>query len=208
MNQKSLLSLKNEIGKTKKDKHTYYFICIDGIGGTGKTVMATLWALLTHDSYEKVYANYNIDVPNFVKLPQKLSKAVILNLTPNSLLVLTEAYLYFDCRESIKKKNREITHALFQARKMGIDIIYDIPSFNYTELRIKAWTKLIIHARGHIKRNDDIFEYDYARYVPSLDDDIIFKRGIKYNMSSIFKYFDSFEITDKQPLLNQWENKI
>lgn len=192
----------------KSGKHDYYFICIDGIGGSGKTVMATALALLSHKNYNTVYSNFNLfNIPNFVKLPRKLNKAIILNLEENSLLLLTEAYLYIDCRESSKKNNREITHALFQARKIGMDIILDIPSFHYADLRFKEWTKLVINARGRKNKNSTIFCYDFCRYQPHYDRLIYLKSNVKRNMKPFFKHYDTKEVIDRIPLLNSFNKE-
>lgn len=201
----SLSSLKNIKDRRKDD---YFFFCVDGLGGYGKTVMLSALTYISHKDYNKVYANFTLKgISNFEKLPKRLSKPIILNLEPNSLIVLTEAYLYFDCRFSLKSKNIDVTHALFQARKMGFDIIYDIPSFRYSELRLKEWTKLIIHARGRVKKGSSVFRYDFGRYFAPIDDVICFRKNIPLDMSEYFKYYDSYEVIDKQTVLKTFEQK-
>ena len=212
-NQNPLSSLNEEIAR----RHDYFFLCVDGVGGKGKTVMLTMLAVFLHENYNKVYANFElIGIPNFERLPKKLNKHIILSLKPNSLILLTEAYIYFDCRECMKTKNIDTTHSLFQARKKGFDIFFDIPSFKYTELRLKEWTKLVVRARGkrdNTKEGENIFGYDICSYLPDYDMLQTHRIRKQFNMKNIFKRFKSFEVIDYEPTLetfmkeNQKEKK-
>jgi len=183
----------------------YFFFCVDGVGGTGKTVLLTALAHLTAKSYKTVYANFTIKgLDNFRLIRGELNKQQILSLDVDSLLLLTEAYIYFDCRESQKKNNIQRTHAFFQARKKGMDIFFDIPSFNYAELRLKEWTKLIFSAKGCLKNNPNIFVYDIGMYSAKYDFVYPIAQNKKLNMENVFQFFDSYEIIDTKRGLGGW----
>lgn len=141
---------------------------VDGNFGDGKTAFLANLAYEYQDDYTNIYSNFKIKVPNNVFLPE-ITKDVILALNEDyqigqkrSMLLLQESYNYFDKRWCMKKANKEIATALFQIRKLGIDIMSDIPRIQYLDFRSQEFGNMFFNALGRIAINEvktNIFVY-------------------------------------------------
>lgn len=189
--------------KLKIEKKLKYVMgIIDGDFGDGKTLFLTALAVNTFKNYDYVYANYLLkDIPNFILL-EKINKPTLLNLKPNSLLLVTEAYLWLDRRYCMKKENIKTTHALFQIRKTKIDQFYDVPDANYLDFRAMDFSNFHIRAKGEI--GNGIFVYCPLIYIKN---NMRYKEGKNLfvkPMDKYYNYYDTFEITERQPLITSF----
>lgn len=75
-----------------------------GKRGSGKSYMLTKRVLKKWKKYEAVYANYQIDVPNFVPLldPSQLIGLRASGPRKQILIVIDEAHIWFPSRQSMK----------------------------------------------------------------------------------------------------------
>lgn len=135
------LFIENEADKMSFSNDEYNLGFIGGKFGSGKTAFLAYLAYEFEKEYEHIFSNFHIDLPNGIFL-EKLSKDIILDLNEEfeegdkkSLMLLQESYNYFDKRYCMKKENKGIQTALFQIRKMGIDIFGDIPAISYLDMR-------------------------------------------------------------------------
>jgi len=177
----------------------YRLIFVSGAFGDGKTLFLTNYAVENKNSYKKIYANYHIKkIKNFQYL-KKVDKKTLFNLKPESLLVLQESYHYFDKRDCMKKANKEIVHALFQIRKLKIDIVADIPKLSYIDFRWGESATDFFKAYGELY--EDLFLY--ARMV-NINKNFripIFEPVQKFfiDAKNVYQYYDTFEKTYTQP---------
>lgn len=112
--------------------------------GTGKTL--TLTAIGWHDFQRgrKVYANFFTTFSERVEV-QDIAKRFMTEDFDNSTVLLDEAYLWADARQSMARSNQLINAFIHQTRKMGVDLYAAIHYFGYIDLRIRRATSLRIH---------------------------------------------------------------
>ncbi len=196
------LFLEEKAFKILNDEYNLAFI--DGRFGNGKTAFLSYIAYTMRYDYYRIYTNYHLNLPNAFYL-EKINQDVLLDLNESwregmqkSLMVLQESYNYFDKRYCMRKENKGIQTALFQIRKMGIDILADIPRLQYLDFRSLENGNIFIHAGGRLFMNEkktNIFLYqlyDIMAFMPLIH--------FYIDMSEIFekKIYDTFEKTKRQ----------
>lgn len=188
----------------------YCFQAIEGRMGDGKTLFLASIAVNNFEKYKNVYANFHIDVPNFIFVP-KIRKEIIHGFDENSLFLLQEGYHYFDKRDNTTKKNKEIMHAIFQIRKNQIDVMVDIIELNFMDFRAIRLSTGFFSARGNIygkyKGYKNFFIYYSMNPVHLGDNNYFFNERQKYflDMSKYYSYYNTKEKTGHaQKLIQKW----
>ena len=152
--------------------------------GSGKTLLLVFF--LKYLNYHNKYANFTAKVKG-VK-PITLSELLTMNfLNEKSLVCLDEAYIELDARRSLKKKNIDISHLVFQSRKRNVDIIYASQLRSSVDLRLRDLTQVNILALGKNGKNNFVYyihEFDQFFVIPS---DIA---------EMLFKLYDTYEIVE------------
>lgn len=176
---------------------------IDGQFGNGKTGFLTYLGATIGPAYKRVYSNFKINLENAVYL-DTLSAPVLLSLNKDRakcLMLLHEGYHYFDKWEWNRKKNKEITQALFQIRKLNIDIFVDIPRLDYLINRgkihgthyFRAYGEMPHINNGEVIEESGIFKYKVMEYDKIKD--MFFPKGQAFYLPlyEIYNLYDTFE---------------
>ena len=157
---------------------------VRGWMGTGKTLLATYFA---SKEARPVYANYNIDIPNYRELkPEMLSE-----LTEPSLVIIDESYTWLESRKSMQNLSIYMSYILFQSRKRGIDFILTVQELGTVDLRFRNFTEYLIDAE---KMKDGSFEYTVRR---GLHDKNPFKMIMPPTQAQqLFPLFDTMQMVN------------
>lgn len=115
-------------------------IAIAGDIGTGKTLLATYFALVDD---RDVFANYKIEVPKWAKL----TPAAIEKIHQPALLIIDEAYIWLESRASSSLANRFWTYVLFQSRKRATDLVLTCQLFSTIDVRFREMVDRVIVAK-------------------------------------------------------------
>jgi len=153
--------------------------------GSGKTLLLVFF--LKYLNYANKYANFTTKIKE-VK-PITLGELLNMNfsLDNKTLVTLDEAYIELDSRRSLKKKNIDISHLVFQSRKRNVDIIYASQLRGSVDLRLRDLTQINILALG--KNNKNSFVY----YIHEFDKFFTIPNEIA---EMLFKLYDTYEIVE------------
>lgn len=185
-----------------RKKPKYLMTIIDGEFGDGKTIFLVSVGIETWKSYEYVYANFELyEVENFEFL-DKINRNVLLNLKPNSLLLIQEAYHYLDRRFCMKKENIKTSQALMQIRKGKYDMFCDVFECDFLDFRAVKFSNMFIRAKGEI--GNGIFAYVPLRYNKKTMEFSESNNVMVKNMAKYYDRYNTFEITEKQPLISSF----
>lgn len=155
--------------------------------GSGKTLFTTGLAL---GETRQVLANYNIKIPNFVKLkPEMLFDE---NLPP-SLVILDEAYAWLESRRSGTPMPIYMSYILFQSRKRFIDILMTDQLEGTIETRYRQMLNWRVECSEEKGMGFSYYFFKRARGG--------FLGPFKYflplqNAEKIFPFYDTLEIID------------
>lgn len=196
-------------------------IGIHGEERSGKTTVATWFALQSWALGKKIYANYGLYfgerrlddgsvvntlepfglTPDGNEPPQKLDMGVLLARDLKSCeIIIDEAHGWFDCRDSPSLGNRVMSWFLLQSGKRDINIYYIAHDPGMLDKRILRNLKMQFFCEwvGNIKRpqpHDHIHVYMVARniaQVPPISEFLVYP-GPLYNM------FDTRELVPIDP---------
>lgn len=126
---------------------------IDGWIGKGKTLLMTYFATIVD---KPVYANYQIDIPNF----RTLSPEILPEINEPSLILIDEAYTWLESRKSMSNISIYLSYILYQSRKRGLDFILTVQDISSVDIRFRNHADYIIHAEG---LKDDVYRYSMTR---------------------------------------------
>lgn len=90
-------------------------IGIFGNIGSGKTLLLTIFALLSNKS--QILANYNVKSVKY----RSLELIDLIELPDNTDVLIDEAYTWLESRASLSRINLYISYMIFQSRKRSID---------------------------------------------------------------------------------------
>jgi hypothetical protein len=112
-------------------------IMIRGDVGSGKTLLATMWAM---EDQRTIRANYHIKKKGFVLLePEDLH-----NLDSATLAIIDEAWAWLESRLSGKPINLFLSYILFQSRKKQLDLILTTQLGEVIDKRFRQMSNFII----------------------------------------------------------------
>jgi hypothetical protein len=114
---------------------------INGMLGSGKTLLMTYVASKVKD--RPVYANYKLNLPNY--RPLKLEDLIKFT-NEQALILVDEAYVLLESRNSMDRLNQYISYILFQSRKRGLDFMATAQLNSSLDLRYKELADINIYA--------------------------------------------------------------
>jgi len=158
-------------------------IGIFGDFGKGKTLLLVFF--LKYLEYTNKFANFRVNIPNIKTL--SLNELLSMNYEQKSLVCIDELYLEMDSRRSMRKRNIDISHIVFQSRKRKVDIIYASQLRSSIDLRIRDLTNFNIIALG--KDSDDNFHY----YILENDSEFIIPNFIVKELYSLYNTYEIIE---------------
>jgi len=204
MVKQSHLFFEDEAIKLLSNEYNLGFV--DGRFGSGKTAFLAYIANDFKDNYDKIYSNFHLNLDNAIYL-DKIDREIILDLNDGyedgdikSLMVLQESYNYFDKRECMKKANKGIQTALFQIRKMGIDILADIPKLEYLDFRSQENGTMFFHSLGRLEIGGiktDRFLYQSINFFSAISDKIFTIEMTELFKNKIYKTMEKTKIEEK-----------
>jgi len=159
--------LKDDVDSKIRNK--YFFGFIEGDFGDGKTLGLTWIGYCFKQIYYKIFANYPIEIDGKSEHLTEINKDILFDLNNSKhrkcLLLLQEAYHYYDKRYCMKKENKEIMEATFQIRKMNVDTIGDIVRHKYLDKRCIDVGKFYMTALANYQNNPNVFEYGIKKFM-------------------------------------------
>ena len=159
-------------------------IGVFGDFGKGKTLLLVFF--LKYLEYTYKFANFKVNIPNVKTL--SLSELLSMNYEQKSLICIDELYLEMDSRRSMRKRNIDISHIIFQSRKRKVDIIYASQLRSSVDLRVRDLTNFNIIALG--KYDDGNFHY----YIYELDSEFIIPNHIA---KELYQIYNTYEIVEE-----------
>ena len=131
------------------------FICIEGALGSGKTTLASIYALYYHlKSNCTLYSNYGLkNSIHFDHIEQFKDVAV----QPSSIITIDEGHVDLDARSFNTNHVKFISHISYYLRKLRSTFIITSPSFNDLDSRIRGITNILIEVR----KDQKYFYYDH-----------------------------------------------
>ena len=163
-----------------------YLIIILGPKGSGKTLLLTLFALL---SKRGVYANYTIKRDNF----KVLEPIDFIDLPNNVDIMMDEGYTWLESRTSGFYLNRFLSYIMWQSRKRTIDIYITAQRFMSLDVRFRDEVDVLIKCEGRYNLNRDPFNYHFLWVAEDKENqfELSYKDAKKY-----FHSFDTYEIVE------------
>lgn len=135
---------------------------IEGNLGSGKTLIATI---IGKHSKKDVVSNYQLNYP-FLQFDLE---TFVASRYDNKTILLDEAYVYMDSRNSMATTNKLMSYVLFQSRKKNLSIFLTIQLTGTIDIRYRKLVDFIIHAERYregfryiIYRPSDPTTYSYA----------------------------------------------
>lgn len=127
---------------------------IEGLKGSGKTLLLTILLFREYLKGKKVYTNYKvffpheiIDVKKLVALDEQLTDCVI---------GISELQMICDARRHGNKQNILMSYFVLQSRHRGVNFYYDTQFDRQVDIRISENTDInIICENLHIDSDDD-----------------------------------------------------
>ena len=159
-------------------------IGIFGDFGKGKTLLLVFF--LQYLEYINKFANFKVNIPSIKTL--SLSELLSMNYEQKSLVCIDELYLEMDSRRSMRKRNIDISHIIFQSRKRKVDIVYTAQLRSSVDLRVRDLTNFNIIALG--KDNNSNFHY----YILESDSEFIIPNFI---VEELYNLFNTYEIIEE-----------
>ncbi len=190
------------INPFQKAHDEYNLWLIEGGFGRGKTVFLAWCAYEFQHVYDHVWTNFPVYLDTATMLDE-ITKKKLFELNPDPkaekhLLLLQEAYHYWDKRASMTKSNITIGQALFQIRKLNVDIIADIRQIDYSDFRIGDQVNFCLRAKGKLAIDPNVFEYAVLEETDEpLFNDLVESRYFYLDMGYVFDLYDSFATTEE-----------
>lgn len=178
-------------------------IVIRGLLGSGKTLFLTY--LGNKEKKLKVYGNFTLKIKDYTKVtPYDLENI------KQGLILIDEAYSWFDSRTSNKQENLYLTNRIgFNSRKRGLTIVISAQLEGSIDLRFRDLADIVITANGFNNKLDG-FVYTLEDRIKSYN--LVIK---KEHAEELFKIYDTYEPeTDSIPTifepdrLNTYINKV
>lgn len=163
-----------------------YLIIILGPKGSGKTLLLTLFALM---SKRGVYANYTIKRDNF----KFLEPIDFIDLPKNVDIMMDEGYTWLESRTSGFYLNRFLSYIMWQSRKRTIDIYITAQRFMSLDVRFRDEVDVLIKCEGRYNLDKDDFNYSFLWVAEDKENqfELSYKDAKKY-----FHLFDTYEIVE------------
>lgn len=166
-----------------------------GRRGSGKTITMVKDAFLNYKKGWIIYRNFNASFGNFIDNEE------IINLDKhstiqNALLMIDEIQIFFDSRQSMRKKNIQFSNFIQQVRKRNLIILCTTQYSNTIDLRLRQ--HLDILATPYHFKSLDVCEVTYTD-LTSIESNFFMDtipKSIKvvFDCKPIYKLYDTNEM--------------
>lgn len=163
-----------------------------GSMGSGKTLTMVKYAFTYHKSGYKVYSNIKLRFPY-----DEYSLQGLLDLTENnkdlkkSVLLLDEAHIFIDSRNSVSKKNKIISYFLLQTRKKGCHLFYTTQRFHQIDKRLRDNTDILIKCYTKTTKKGEKYTLNI---INTFKDDCLVTKKYLYESKKYYKLYDTYEV--------------
>lgn len=167
--------------------------------GSGKTLMLTY---LCYWSELPVYANYEINIPNFTLLTPEM----LVTLNTGSTIGLDEAWAWLEARCSGKEINRYMSYIIFQTRKRLMHVITTDQLLDTIDVRFRLMANYEIECENV----DNGFKYRfhkisrYHNYKPRI---VFLPYEVAEKYISLYDTYKTIDPIDKNMLFNITQDK-
>lgn len=171
--------------------------------GSGKTLLMTYLAFINQK--RKIYSNYSLYFNRELWNIKDFDLSILLNKGKDiSLVLIDEAYNYFEARLSNSIDNILGSDVLFQSRKKGMDIYLTLQELRTIDVRFRELSDIFIECLGYIEKYNC---YKYRIYTENSNSVLILPYEI-YRI--IYNLYDTYEvvISDRtKQLMMRYESK-
>lgn len=131
-------------------------VTIEGNLGSGKTLLLVMMGIISDKNL--VYTNFDVDLERFGKNVKEFNLAILLVEKYNpSIVLIDEAYDYFESRLSMSIENILGSKLLFQSRKKGMDLYLTLQDFTSLDRRFRNLVNMRIKCEKFSDRK--VFRY-------------------------------------------------
>lgn len=170
---------------------------LEGNVGTGKTLLSVILCFFANLNKKKIVCNFHLKGIKYELLD---IKKFLRQGYENALIIIDEAYVYFESRTSMSLDNRLSSYILFQSRKKGIDIVLTFQLLRSIDIRFRELIDIYIKCNKHSSG----YEYTYYNFIrKSISTKLLtFKNASKY-----FKFYDTYEIIQNDKMKIEIQSK-
>ena len=116
--------------------------------GSGKTLSMVRNAYRYYKAGYTIYSNINLKFPHKPYTLQELIDYANNNVTlKKSVILIDEAHIFLDSRNSGSKRNRVISYFLLQTRKKGCHLYYTTQRFHQIDKRLRDNSDVLIQCK-------------------------------------------------------------
>lgn len=165
-------------------------IAITGSMGSGKTLLATIFAHKYFSEGSTVYANYGL---SFKHEPLRMEDISNCDFDfNNALLVIDEIHLFMDSRQSMTKNSRIISYFITQSRKRNLILVYTTQQSGQVDKRLRSNTDYFIKCENLSPPNakKDV----YIRW--TINDMEQHKMSFIFKADPYFELYDTHQVVD------------
>lgn len=156
-----------------------------GSMGTGKTLSSVRYAYLWYKKGYTIYSNIKLNFPSVrIGLQELIDFANAETYLDKSIVLLDEAHVFLDSRNSQSKRNKMISYFIVLTRKMGCHLIYTTQKFHQIDKRLRDNSDVVVNCttktyRGEKYTHNLILIIKSFNIVKKHD---VFKSSLYYNL--------------------------
>jgi len=160
--------------------------------GSGKTISMVRQAHIYFLEGATIYSNIHLNFP-YKPLTYELLQMYANDekLFVNAVFIIDEAYIFFDARESMSKKNKIIAQVVLQSRKKSIKFLISTQNFLQIDVRVRNMTDYVVLCKS-------IFVGDnhYVNLTYQFEDDYgtTQKRLYRYHANPYYELYNTNEV--------------
>ena len=176
---------------------------ITGLKGDGKSTLSTMFAYNAYKDGRPVFSNYGLNFEHTELHVEEIKRDP--TQIQDALIVVDEAYLYIDSRNSMSKGNKAIGYLTLQTRKSGVDLILDLLQKDLGDLRIRENSDYVYNCESmrivnnHLVRcSIEDIENRRVSWISVYRADVRMRRLSRFvfNPGPYFKLFNTEELID------------
>lgn len=159
---------------------------ITGCKGAGKTALCTSRMVDAVRAKQTVYANYHLRFP-YTPLNMDVLIENMKDLHDASIAI-DEAQIYFDCRCSATKRNRQFSYLMLQSRKRNVDINLTSQQKANVDIRIRRNLDYLYECVPMVERSPGKYRVATIDEIEARQVERVFVRETNYAQGAMRKY--------------------